>query len=283
MPDAITQQQATAVTLVVRPEGSGTPSRRRELARRVIEVFTSELANSRLLCFLDDQDPPIIRFDRGPANRGFYAPIHDGTPLDWVPDYASGHIYVDDGVSVFYPRVVDGLIYLHGSTCDDEVGLVMTLAHELQHAVQHAKSWKIWALNSLVNELDRSIIREVKLTWADVPIEVEARIISKRIAEQIFGHKRVTAYIDGRIVARVTEADVTDWIYVRSLDSTISVDLDSGSRLLFTRLRDWRSELQAALQRAKAASQSYNDVSLDSFFDATERRTALAAIPQTID
>lgn len=143
MPDAITQRQATAVTLVVRPEGSETPSQRRELARRVIEVFTSELANSRLLCFLDDQDPPIITFDRGPANRGFYAPIHDGTPLDRVPDYVSGHIYVDDGVSVFYPRVVDGLIYLHGSTCDDEVGLVMTLAHELQHAVQHAKSWKI--------------------------------------------------------------------------------------------------------------------------------------------
>ena len=134
-----------------------------------------------------------------------------------------------------------------------------------------------------MNELDRSIIREVKLTWADVPIEVEARIISKRIAEQIFGHKRVTAYIDGRIVARVTEADVTDWIYVRSLDSTISVDLDSGSRLLFTRLKDWSSELQAALQRAKAASQSYNDVSLDSFFDTTERRTALAAAPQAID
>jgi hypothetical protein len=138
-------------------------------------------------------------------------------------------------------------------------------------------------LNSLVNELDRSIIKQVKLTWADVPIEVEARVVSKRIAEQIFGHKRVTAYIDGKLAASLTEADVTDWIYVRSLDSKISVDLDSASRPLFKRLKDWRSELEAALQRAKAASQSYNDVSLDSFFDATERSTASTTSPPAID
>lgn len=259
-----------SVTLVVRPEDSDTASPRRELARRVIEQFASELANARLLCFLDDQDAPIIRLDRGPANRGFYAPISDSTPLDWIPEYVSSYIYVDDGVSVFYRRAVDGLIYMHGTTCDDEVGLVMTLAHELQHAVQRTKSRKIWALNTLVNELDRSIIKQANLTWADIPIEVDARLASKRIAERIFGHERVNAHIDAKIAARVTEADVEDWIYLRSLDPAISLDLNAASWLLFTRLKEWRSELEAALQRAKAASPAYSDISLDLFFDATD-------------
>ena len=84
MPDAITQRQATAVTLVVRPEGSETPSQRRELARRVIEVFTSELANSRLLCFLDDQDPPIITFDKGLRIAVCYALIPRLRHPDWT-------------------------------------------------------------------------------------------------------------------------------------------------------------------------------------------------------
>ena len=200
--------------LVARPENSETGTQRCELARRVMDRFAVDLADSRLLCFLDDQDAPIIRLDRGPANRGFYAPVHDSTPLDWIPEYVSSRICVDDGVSVFYPRVVDGLIYLHGTTCSEEVGLVMTLAHELQHAVQHVKSRKLWAVNSLVNELERSIIRRLDLTWANIPIEVDARVVSKRVARELFGDKRVDTYIDRKITERVTEADAMDWIFV---------------------------------------------------------------------
>jgi hypothetical protein len=265
------------LTLVAEPENSETGTRRRELARRVMERFAAELANSRLLCFLDDQDAPIIRLDRGPANRGFYAPINDGTPLDWIPEYVSSRIYVDDGVSVFYTRVVDGLIYLHGTACVEEVGLVMTLAHELQHAVQHTKSRKLWALNSLVNELDRAIIKRLNLTWADIPIEVDARLVSKRVAEQLFGNERVRSYIDGKIAEHVTGADAADWIYLRSLDPATTVDLAVASQLLFARLKDYRPELEAVLRRAKSVSQSYGDISLDSFFSATEEQKGQTA------
>ena len=45
-------------------------------------------------------------------------------------------------------RVIDDLVYLYGSTCADEVGLTMTLAHKLQHAIQHGKERNVWAVNS---------------------------------------------------------------------------------------------------------------------------------------
>ncbi len=100
-------------------------------------------------------------------------------------------IFPDDGVSnPPFPRVIDELIYLYGSTCADEVGLVIVLAHELQHAIQHANVRKPWALNGLVLKLDTNVFDALKLTWADIPIEREARIVSKRMAVHLFGEKR---------------------------------------------------------------------------------------------
>ena len=103
----------------------------------------------RLLCFLDDNDSGRLR-----GERGRYETIHDGTPLAHLPDYVGGCIYVDDHVSFYYPRVIDGLVILYGSTCTDEVGLSMTLAHELQHTIQQSSHRQVWAVNGLVNQLN---------------------------------------------------------------------------------------------------------------------------------
>jgi len=194
------------ITLIVKPEDSEIGALRRELALRVIERFEPQLVGRRLLCFLDDQDNDIIKQSEGRSNRGVYKAIDDHTDQWWVPENIWwGHIYVDDGDR----RVFDGLIYLHGTTCDDEVGLVMSLSHELQHAVQHTKNRTLWLVNTLVNSLN--------IKWADIPIEVDARIVSKRTAEQIFGSEKVAAYIDRRIAAPVDDNDAADWAYVRSL------------------------------------------------------------------
>jgi hypothetical protein len=252
------------VKLKVISEDASVRTQREATAQRVLDYFGSSLPSSRLLCFLDDDDAPDPRGERGKGVRGLYGPIHDNTPLaDW-PYYVADCIYVDDGHSCPYPRVVDDLVYLYGSTCANEVGLTMTLAHELQHAIQHANARKLWAVNGLVTNLDRAIIEVEKLTWADIPIEREARIVSKRAAVHFFGEQRVAQHIDDRIAEHITEGDVADWQFVRTLTPSSPVDLVTDTQRLFKRLKGYRSELEAALQEKKA-NPDFGDIDLNAY------------------
>jgi hypothetical protein len=234
-------------------------------AQRVLDYFGNGLPPSRLLGFLDDEDPPILKQRYGIANRGGYAPINDSTPLaDW-PDYVTGCIFFDDGVSLFYPRVIDDLVYLYGSTCANEVGLTMTLAHELQHAIQHAYSRGVWAVNSLVPELHKTVIATLALQWFDIPIERETRIVSKRVAVHFFGEERVTEYIDEKIAEAVTENDVADWQFIRTLTPSSSADIVADTQRLFQRLKGYRSNLEAVLKEKKG-DPDFSDIELDAYF-----------------
>src|SRR5260370_20280849 len=172
--------------LKVKSDDPAVKAQREAAAQRVLAYFGSCLPPSRLLCFLDDDDPPDLKREFGTSNRGVYGTITDNTPLAIWPGYVTNSILVDDGKSLLYPRVVDDLVYLYGSTCADEVGLTMTLAHELQHAIQHANVRQVWAVNGLVRELPTAIAA-LKLQWADIPIERETRIVSKRMAVHFFG------------------------------------------------------------------------------------------------
>jgi hypothetical protein len=253
------------VTLRVKSEVFALRTKREAAAQRVLAYFGYSLTPSKLLCFLDDDDPSSLRGELGAANRGLYGPIHDSTPLTERPDYVRNCILVDDGVSI-YRRVVDDLVYLYGSTCANGVGLAMTLAHELQHAIQHSSVRELWAVNSLVNQLEKTVINTLKLTWADIPIEREARIVSKRAASHLFDEQRVTQYIDEKIRERVSEGDVDDWRFVRSLTLSSSVDLMGSTHMLFQRLKGYRSELEDALQREKMCNpEDFSDIDLDAF------------------
>jgi len=254
------------VTLKVKSGNAALRALRQAAAERVLDYFDGCLPSSRLLCFLDDGDPPILKQVFGVANRGVYGPIHDSTPLaDW-PEYVSGCILVDDGVSLLYPRVIDDLVYLYGSTCANEVGLTMTLAHELHHAIQHANARKVWAVNGLVPQLPKTAIAALKLQWADIPIERETRIVSRRVAVDFFGEKRVTQYIDEKIAEAITEVDVADWQFVRALTPSSSVEIVGDTQRLFQRLKGCRSELEAVLQEKKD-NPDFGDIDLDCFFD----------------
>jgi hypothetical protein len=255
-------------TLKVRSDDASVKAQRESAAQRVLAYFVNSLPPSRLLCFLDDHDPPDLRQQFGNANRGVYGPIDDSTPLAIWPDYVKDCIYVDDGVSFLYPRAVDDLIYLYGSTCANEVGLTMTLAHELQHAIQHANFRKVWAVNSLVTNLARTIIDEEKLQWADIPTEREARIASKRAAEYLLGEDPVRHYIDGRIAEPISEADAADWQFVRTLTDSSAVDLVGDTQQLFKRLKNYRPELEAVLQEKKG-NPDFGDIDLDVYFGGT--------------
>lgn len=257
-------------TLKVKAEDPAVEAKRAAAAKRVLAHFGSCIPPSRLLCFLDDGDPPDLRGARGGANRGLYGPIHDGRPLRDLPEYVTDCIYFDDGISIPFPRIVDDLVYLYGSTCTDEVGLTMTLAHELQHVVQHANARQVWAVNGLVPELPKTIISVLKLQWADIPIEREARIVSKRVSTQFFGEQSVMQYIETKIAegnTRNDAADVADWQFVRTLTPSETVDLEADTQRLFKRLKHYRPELEAVLQEKKDDPDS-GGIDLDVYFDS---------------
>src|SRR6202020_1026015 len=131
-----------------------------------------------------------------------------------------------DGAPVF-----DDFVYLHGATCAGDIALTMTLAHELQHFTQHADHTRLWAANSLVPNLHKTAIAALGLRWCDVPHEREARIVSKRTAEDLFGPDAVLRHIDARIANPVTEQDGIDWKCIRELSASSPYDLAHETRL----------------------------------------------------
>jgi hypothetical protein len=235
---------------------SDTATMREALARRVIAHFPSNLPESTLLCFIDATDWQALRNERGEASRGFYVwakPYTEDECSDW-PKHLRKHFFTDDSASGRNKSAFDNLIYLHGSTCQTDTGLVMTLAHELQHFVQHGREPKLWAESSVVTNLTKEDIRALKLNWSNIPIEREARAVSKMVAEKLFGAEAVRRYIDGKIAKNANPADVEDWKFVRELDASVAYDLNRETRLLFQRLKEFRHQLSEALQLRKRES-----------------------------
>lgn len=225
---------------------------RETVAQRVLTQFGDRLPDLRLLCFLDKEDWQPFRDYAGEANRGFYTPLKQDT-FAWSlwPDYVTAHIFVNGSASISVGRAFDHVIYLHGSSCEDQVGLTMTLAHELQHFVQYGSARKIWAENSLIPMLSKDVIAASGLQWSDIPIEREARTVSKRIAEKLFDADRVARYIDRRIAGPVNAADRADWMFVRELSTAVPYDLESATRLMYKRLCSFRREIEELLEGLK--------------------------------
>jgi hypothetical protein len=243
-------------TIVVVSNDVDVATTREALARRVIAHFPSNLPESTLLCFIDGTDWQALRNERGEANRGFYVWAESFTEdecWDW-PEHLRKHFFTDDSASGRKKSAFDNLIYLHGSTCQTDTGLVMTLAHELQHFAQRGREPKMWAESSVVTNLTKEDIRALKLNWSNIPIEREARAVSKIVAETLFGAEVVRRYVDGKIEENVNPDDVEDWKFVRGLDASIPYDLKRETRLLFQRLNGFRPQLNEALRLRKQGS-----------------------------
>ncbi len=256
------------LTLRVKADDAAVKNEREAAAQRVISYFGLCLPESRLLCFLDDEDPSTLRNSPslGPANRGLYMPIHDNTDLDGWSSCVTNCIRPSDRIGR-RTRVIDDFVYLHGATCVDEVGLTMTLTHELQHSIQHAQVRKLWAANSLVRRLDKKVIDALNLRWSHIPTELEARVVSKRVGECLFGEQRVNQYIDRKIAERITDDDAADWQFIRTLEPLGSVDLVSSTQLLFELLKGCRPELEAVLRKVKqTGNPDFCDIDLDALF-----------------
>jgi len=257
------------ITVVIKSEHVEVKTQRETAAQRVINHFGHALPDTRLLCFFDDQDWQLFKSGYGAANRGLAGPIRDDTPWAEWPHYVTDFIFVDDLPNLQFHRAFDHIIYLHGGTCASTVGLTMTLAHELQHFVQYHAALRVWAENGLIRRLiktfDQGLINSLDLTWSDIPIEREARAVSKHTAEQLLGAKAVAEYIDARISEHVDATDVADWEYVRSLDVSSPYCLESETRLIFRRLKKYRPELESILQELHY-DPDFKDINLDALF-----------------
>jgi hypothetical protein len=247
------------LTLMVKSADEAVRTQREALARRTFDSLRLQSHDRRLLCFLDDEDWQAFKDQNGIANRGFYARVRAGD-MHW----RIAPLYILERVFVGGAATVDDFVYLHGSTCSNDVGLIFTLTHELQHFIQRSTHTRLWAANSLVPNLSRESIEQLGLQWCDLPHEREARIVAKRTAEQIFGEGRVQQYIGSAITARLTEKDAADWEYIRGLPTSTFFDLGAETKAFFPRLKRHRAQLEEVLRHFRATDPDFADVDLTS-------------------
>lgn len=227
-------ENARAITIHVKSEDLVAGAHRTQVAERVQDYFEKHFPAplaSKVLCFLDDIDSPELKGRLGSANRGLHWPIIKGQGLvDW-PQYMWDLIAptVPGSSDLMWP--FDSVIYLHGTTCETDIGLTLTLAHELQHFLQYANSRRVWAINTLLLNLPALPTEHIRVMW-DIPIEIEARIVAKQVAETLYGCEPVATHVADRIRANVTPNDVEDWRFFQGIDASQSYSVIEATRSL---------------------------------------------------
>jgi hypothetical protein len=88
-----------SITIKVKSEHEATRIQREKAAERVVPHFGLCLPTSRVLCFLDDQDPSSLKRAFGAANRGLSGTVKVGDDLSIWPDYVQKYMHAN-GVSL---------------------------------------------------------------------------------------------------------------------------------------------------------------------------------------
>jgi hypothetical protein len=227
---------------------------RSELAQRVVAQFGEVLPDFPVLCFFDDQDWPALRGPGMEGNRGVFT--RNGCSLWWEA------LMFVDGLRSF-----DNFIYLHGTTCSNEVGLVMTFAHELQHFFQYYTATKLYSENTVASVTLRNLTRRefaaLGLRACDIPHEREARIVAKRIAEDLFGPELVSRHIEKKREEFITEQDAADWECIRGLEARVTYDLAAETKRFFPRLRSCRAALEHTLRELQFNDADFRNLAID--------------------
>lgn len=232
------------------------------LANRVLAHFGDSLPHLTLLCYFDSEDWLFLKTLVGDANRGLFTPTRkDSLWPQWEcwPPYLQQSVMVVDRETKKY--ACDCLIYLHSSSCAIETGLIMTLAHELQHFCQYGNQREVWAANNLLSNLQ---IATKMLTPWEFPIEREARIVSKHAAECLCGKESVQQHIDAKIRGAIDQTDVADWKFVQQL-ATSRYDLFAETVLVFQQLAEYRPELQSILMQHQD-NEDFRNLDLNEFY-----------------
>jgi hypothetical protein len=248
-------------TVTVKSSDDAVRKHREELAHRVIAQFGDSLPDSPLLCYLDDEDWPAFRGPGMAANRGVRRDAFAHGLLSYVPPSLN--------CSQF-----EAFIYLHGSTCSSDLALAMTLAHELEHYVQHAKMKNLWAANTVaflaLRHMERAEFEGLGLRTCDIPHEREARIIAKQIGEKLFGADAVGKHIETKITERLTEQDASDWDCIRGLVASAPFDLATETERFFPKLKRCSSALHRVLRDVQRNDPDFEGVHLDELLEGPD-------------
>jgi hypothetical protein len=237
----------TWVELHILSKDESVSARQRQAAESVLRYFEdnySILPDPKVICILDVQDDWDLKRELGAENRGINC-----LPRGHI--YRSLPSYVQALIGHVNPRTrklewpFDMVIYLHGTTCETEIGLSLCFAHELQHFIQYAQRRSLWALNALLVELQNPDFQ----FWWDFPTEREARTVSKRLGVALFGEKAVGSYIQKQILAHVTDTDARDWESFSSIDFSTPYELAIETMHL---VETHRVELVRALEKFRA-------------------------------
>jgi hypothetical protein len=133
----------------------------------------------------------------------------------------------------------DHLIYIRSRTCENETGFITTYAHELQHVIQRVSTPRLLHVNQVLYQELKALKPDANET--DIPSECEANIVSKRIAENIFGIDAVRAFAEEQIrfMHQVVEPDQeARWVFFRDVDSSMPYNFLEATLRLVNEYKD---------------------------------------------
>jgi hypothetical protein len=256
-----------SVSIFIATNDESVREQRRAAALKVIDFFGATLPDLRVKVLLDRTDWPKMKA-QGAENRGAFHPVNESVyrGTGW-PERLRDELATVDFEASRLVYKCDAAVYLHDSTCQHTDMLTMTLAHELQHAVQYGCHRKVWAYNTIVTRLKRETIAAWKLTVHDIPVEREARIVAKRISEALLRTEATEAYIDSRISSGDIYRDIADWKQIKEIDASPDNQYDCAgeTRRLYQRLRPIRVELEETLNKLRHSS-DFANLDLDGAF-----------------
>lgn len=243
------------VKIEVKTRNPAIKDERNKLAERVLGVSAFQPpVDMRLLAVFDDEDAGCFRNEFGLENRGVFFPTTDDVGTPWCreglirkkcPEYLVNLLFTPDispSMNSCNREILlfDGLIYLYGSNCINPTALVMTFAHELQHSYQFKCTPHLWCDNERLKS--GRILKLYK-----IPAERDARVVAKRVAEEVCGTDAVSEYIRQKIFdaqqKKVTD-EFRDWRWIEKCDSTKPYCLQSETEKALRKMKRFCNKQQ---------------------------------------
>ena len=233
---------ASTITLRVEGDDAEVVRHREGLARKVLDYFDqhSTLPDWRVICLLDDTDFQELKLRAGEANRGIHLCLGKAALPGLIPQRFWDTLRPVDRATMKCLSVFDSVVYLHGSTCEADIGLALCLGHELRHSFQYSTEPQICAVNTMLQYLPEPSNQNFTVWW-DLPIEIDARVVAKAAAEAIFGPLAVENFLRTRAESASTDEDGKDWLFVLSIDTSAPYSFIEETRQF---IRAYASELK---------------------------------------
>jgi hypothetical protein len=203
----------------------------RPLCEQVDKHF--QLPPDRHYRYFATEEDAYLAEEVGRYFRGLHFPT-SGT--DEISRYALGR-YLPFGATNY-----DHLIYIRKITCADPAGCVVTYSHELQHTIQHERFPRLMKATSILRNNIKTF--QPNATEIDIPIEVDANIVSKRVAEEVCGVERVRKFAEEQLrfmKGAGANAQVIRWEYFLNTQSSTAYDFVTETVKL---VQDYRGRMQ---------------------------------------